>query len=148
MSNQQEEWKLVPSCPGMSASSLGRIRVLPYQLELPAGGVRTYQVKPTMGYLRRSFKTARHKYRGLWLRKYGNIKVHRMVCEAFYGTAPTATSIVIHINEDSTDNRASNLKWGTQRENLNMPGFISYCKSRTGSKSPVVKGRLKKESNP
>jgi len=47
----------------------------------------------------------------------------------------------MHLNDDQTDNRPENLKWGTQRENLNTPSFISYCRSRTGGNNPFIKGR-------
>lgn len=47
----------------------------------------------------------------------------------------------MHHDEDARNNCPSNLRWGTQRENLNYPGFLSYCQSRTGANSPVVKGR-------
>jgi len=46
----------------------------------------------------------------------------------------------MHINEDPSDNRPENLKWATQKENLNSPGFLSYCKQRTGDNSPRTKG--------
>ena len=71
------------------------------------------------------------------------MKVHRIVCEAFHGLAPFKKAVVIHIDENSTNNRPENLRWGTQKENLNMPKFIEYCKSRTGENSPVKKA-LKK----
>jgi len=51
---------------------------------------------------------------------------------------------VIHINENALDNRPENLKWGTQKENLNMPSFIEYCKGRTGEESPRTKGLKKR----
>lgn len=75
---------------------------------------------------------------------FGNIKVHRAVCEAFHGSPPFPNAVVIHLNENALDNRPENLKWGTQKENLNMPGFIKYCKSRTGEDSPTHKGQMRK----
>jgi hypothetical protein len=50
----------------------------------------------------------------------------------------------MHVNENSADNRATNLAWGTQKENLNAPGFIEYCEARTGEHSPHVKGLLRR----
>lgn len=82
---------------------------------------------------------------GLYSKRFGNMKVHRLVCEAFHGPAPSKRSVVIHLDEDATNNRPENLRWGTQKENLNMPGFIAYCKSRTGENSPFIKGRKKKQ---
>ena len=51
----------------------------------------------------------------------------------------------MHLNEDSSDNRPENLMWGTQKENLNAPGFIAYCKGRTGENSSYTKGKRKRE---
>lgn len=67
-------------------------------------------------------------------------KVHRMVCEAFHGQAPEGT-ICMHIDEDSRNNKPENLTWATQKENLNCPGFIAYCKTRTGANHPKAKRR-------
>jgi hypothetical protein len=43
--------------------------------------------------------------------------VHRLVAFAFHGT-PSAGQEVRHLNGCSTDNRASNLAWGTHTENV------------------------------
>ncbi|CAK0755422.1 hypothetical protein CCP3SC15_2070001 [Gammaproteobacteria bacterium] len=66
-----------------------------------------------------------------------------MVCEAFHGAAPPGKTVCMHIDEDARNNRPENLTWGSQKMNLNAPGFISYCKSRTGQNNPYVKGRHK-----
>jgi hypothetical protein len=112
---------------------MGRVMVDPYIAKLPNGGERVYGGQPTQGqwdgkrfiYPRRGHKT---------------LKVHRLVCEAFNGP-PEDGQVCMHLNEDSSDNRPENLAWGSQMENLNAPGFIAYCKSRTGDSSPVIKGR-------
>ena len=141
----EEIWKLIPSKPGMIASSLGRVKLPDGQAPLPNGGIRDYKPKPTFGVKTKASKTARHVYMGLQNRRFGNMKIHRLVCEAFHGPAPFPKAVVIHLDEDATNNKPENLKWGTQKENLNMPGFIAYCKSRTGNNSPAFKGRLKHE---
>jgi len=140
----EEIWKPVPSYEGLVASSWGRIQLPETTSVLPNGGIRQYKTKPIFGNKAKASKTARHIFLSVYNRRLGNIKVHRAVCEAFHGPAPFPKSIVIHLDEDATNNRPENLKWGTQKENLNMPGFIAYCKSRTGENSPVAKGRRNK----
>jgi hypothetical protein len=74
-------------------------------------------------------------------RGHKTLKIARLVCEAFHGEAPADKTYCLHIDENSRNNRPENLKWGTQKENLNYPGFIAYCKSRTGENNPHIKGR-------
>jgi len=139
----EEVWKPVPSCPGLMASSLGYVRLPETTSRMPNGAVRTYKTKPVLGVKTKASKTARHEYYGLRSRQFGQKKVHRLICEAFHGPPPFEGAIVIHLDENALNNRADNLRWGTQKENLNMPGFIEYCRNRTGEKSPFVKGRKK-----
>jgi hypothetical protein len=56
-------------------------------------------------------------------------KVHQLVCEAFHGPKPFSTAVVIHLDEDGHNNRPENLKWGTQKENLNMPKYKAWQRS-------------------
>lgn len=137
----KEIWREVPSVPEVMASSWGRIMKKPYSIAMPNGGIREYRSRPTYGFITRAHKGAAHSYRGVYFRHTGNLKVHRVVCEAFHGEAPTGCNVVIHKDEDAHNNRPENLRWGTQKENLNSPGFIAFCRSRTGEASPVVKGR-------
>ena len=128
-----ESWKTIPSEPDLEASSLGRIRVIPYESAMPYGGVRVYGGVPTWGqwdgnrfiYCRKHHKT---------------LRVARLVCEAFNGVAPNGMKICLHKDENAANNQPDNLKWGTQKENLNCPKFIAYCKTRTGENNPYVKG--------
>lgn len=141
-----EKWREVPSLPGVRASSLGRI-LLPHSFaKMPNGGHRGYATRPTEGSVTSASKNAAHLYRCVYSRKFGNIKIHRAVCEAFHGPPPFEGAVVIHINEDALDNRPENLKWGTQKENLNMPKIKEYHKSRTGENSPRRKHLLRNQS--
>lgn len=124
-----ENWKPVPSYPGLLASDQGRILLSPGYAPLPNGGYRSYFPEPTLGVVRTSRKGAAHKYYGIWVRRYGNIKIHQAVCEAFHGPRPFDGAVVIHGDEDGLNNKPSNLRWGTQKENLNAPGFLAYCRS-------------------
>lgn len=114
---------------------------------MPHGGFRRYTPKPTYGTRTKASKVAAHVYMGLYARHYGNMKVHRLVCEAFHGPPPFDKAVVIHLDEDATNNRADNLKWGTQKENMNMPKIMAYWRGRTGDKSPAAIGKLRKQSS-
>ena len=70
-------------------------------------------------------------------------KVARLVCEAFNGPVPFEGAVCMHVDENARNNRPTNLAWGTQKENLNAPGFLEYCRNRTGENSPTYKARAK-----
>lgn len=79
------------------------------------GHARTYPRRkltatkePNTGYLRVGLNINKVLY---------NLAIHRLVAFAFIG-APKRGQVVNHINEDRTDNRASNLEWVTQKENI------------------------------
>ena len=122
-----ETWLPEPSYPGLLASSSGRIIYPARTYAMPRGGSRTTKPKPTFGQVRRAAKEASCVYRAVTSRQFGNIKVHRAVCERFHGTAPSAQHVVLHLNEDGLDNRPTNLRWGTRKENQNAPGFVAWA---------------------
>ena len=70
-------------------------------------------------------------------------KVARLVCEAFNGPPSAEKNVCMHLDENARNNKPSNLAWGTQKENLNAPGFLEYCRGRVGENSPIIKGRNK-----
>lgn len=125
-----EIWKPVPSLEGVMASSEGRIILPPRYAPVSNGGYRAYLPEPTEGTVTRAKKTASHVYRGFYNKFFGNIKVHQAVCEAFHGPKPFPEAVVIHLDENALNNRPENLKWGTQKENLNMPKHKAWLRSR------------------
>lgn len=137
-----EIWRPVPSKPGVMASDLGRVLLPPSYAPMHHGGYRLYEPVPTAGFERRATKKAQHAYLGIWSRKFGNMKVHRLVCEAFHGPPPFVGAVVIHLDENALNNRPENLKWGTQKENLNMPKIKAYHRSRTGENHPFKKRKV------
>lgn len=137
-----EMWLPVPSKPGYMASSWGRIKLPEKVSRLPKGGSCIRKTAPRYGDIARAKKGASHVYYTIKTREHGHLKVHRLVCEAFHGPPPVDQNICLHLNENALDNRPENLRWGTQKENLNMPRFIEYCRARTGDDSPTVKGRM------
>jgi uncharacterized NAD(P)/FAD-binding protein YdhS len=106
-----EEWLDVPGLEGLyQASSEGRIKRLARWVPARSGGSRFWDEAIITG----------HKTR----RGYVNIKVkgrsveaHRMVCAAFHGPPPTPKHHAAHANDVKDDNRATNLRWATAKEN-------------------------------
>ena len=66
-------------------------------------------------------------------------EVHRLVAQAFIPN-PNNLPMVMHIDENKYSNVASNLKWGTQEENMNFPNFklkqSQIAKRRVGERNP------------
>jgi hypothetical protein len=135
-----EVWQDVSSVPRLLVSSEGRVMYVPHRERMPNGaGKRSYGGQPTFG---------------VWNKQDGRFiigvdgttyKIHRLVAEAFHGPSTFEGAVVMHIDENAANNRASNLRWGTQKENLNADGFLTYCRNRTGENSPFAKaGRPKR----
>lgn len=119
-----EVWRVVPSKPRFLVSSEGRFMVSPYWGEMPNGGGRPYGGQPHFGVW------DKQDSRFIVIYKGKTYKIHRLVCEAFHGPQPDGKPVVMHIDENSANNRPENLKWATQKENLNCDGFKAYLKNR------------------
>lgn len=137
-----EEWRTVPSLPGVMASSWGRVKLPDTQAHMPNGNLRQYHTKPVIGSWAIGSGGGRYIIR--WRRAQKTLKVARLVCEAFHGPAPFPRAVVMHKDENSRNNRPDNLEWGTQKQNLNAPRFLDYCRARTGDNNPFLKGRAAK----
>ena len=106
---KNEEWRDVVGYEGLyQVSSEGRVK------SLKRKGCKSERIlKPIddgRGYLRVDLYAGGKRKR---------FKVHRLVCQAFHEN-PGNKPQVNHINENKTDNRASNLEWATARENSNF----------------------------
>jgi HNH endonuclease len=133
-----EVWRDVPSVSGILASSDGRIMHVPHREPMPNGGTRSYGGQATFGVWNKLDARFVISIRGV------TYKVHQLIAEAFHGPPPFRDAVAMHVNENAANNRASNIRWGTQKENLNAEGFLAYCRGRTGENSPFVKGRQSK----
>lgn len=129
----RETWAPVPFLPEYEASSFGRVRLTVSHYAGPNGALIPLNQEPTFG------QWDKTKRRFQISRKGKTYKVHQMVCAAFNGPKPFPAAVAMHGDENSANNRADNLSWGTQKQNLNAPGFLAYCSSRRGDLHPRKK---------
>ncbi len=108
--------------------------IVPTVGDMPNGGTRHYASSPRTG------EWDGERY--LFCCRGQTYKVARLVCEAFNGLPPTEHGVCMHLDENARNNVPGNLEWGTQKQNLNAPGFVEYCRGRIGDSSPRVKGRV------
>lgn len=130
-----EEWRAVPGFEGLyEVSDLGRVRSLDRVIDSP-GSPRGYprRIKGRMlravprpdGYLQFS------------LEGEGRL-AHVCVAEAFHGARPPG-HVVCHGNDIRHDNRASNLSWGTPKENSRQ--MLERGRAAQGEKGGMAKLR-------
>lgn len=119
-----ETWRVVPSAPWFLASSEGRIMVIPYEAKMPFGGTRQYGGQPHFGVWNKTDERFTTVHKGKTYR------IAPLICEAFSGPKPFPKAVCMHMDENSANNRFENLQWGTQKENLNAPKYISSVRTR------------------
>lgn len=110
---EQEIWKQIPKFRYYEASNLGNIRSLDKLVKHNYGGYALKKgklLKPSVskGYLVVGVYMNRRNYQR---------KVHQLIALTFH-KKPKYKSEVLHLNDIKTDNRAVNLKWGTNVENM------------------------------
>lgn len=114
-----EIWKNIPGYEGeYQASTKGRIKSL---MRLTCGKNWRTGITFTRTIPERILKPAKYSRCGhlsVILRKGTNCKpVHQLIMKTFVGDAPKGME-VLHINGNPTDNRLSNLRYGTRAENI------------------------------
>lgn len=103
-----EIWRPVVGFPDYAVSSKGRVK-----RAVPDARNHTCRViVPWIG---------NHRYETVGLSVGGKVHrrlVHRLVCEAFHGPAPTAAHQAAHCDGTRRNNAAANLRWATRSENM------------------------------
>ncbi len=70
-------------------------------------------------------------------KKVTTVMFHQLVADAFLSAPSAGRNVTRHLNGDPTDNRAENLAWGTQKENMN--DCIRHGRTLKGLKNPNAK---------
>lgn len=116
-----EEWRPIPGAIGYEVSDQGQVRS--YRRGAPPGG---RVLNPTIS---EGYYVACIHYADKWQTR----RVHQLVLEAFIGPRPEGTTGARHLNDVKTDNRLTNLAYGTHAENMldRVANGIHYWARRT-----------------
>ena len=124
----KEEWKDIKGYEGKyQVSNLGRVR------SIPRSGKHCTRKEAKIMFL-----SDRKGYKAITLYKSGKrktISVHKLVAEAFVPNTKSKP-VINHVNGDRADNRAENLEWVTQSENV-QHSFDVLKNYNTDNKSVV-----------
>lgn len=110
---ERENWLPVPGWPAYEVSDLGRVRSVPRVVRCRNGTPHTVRA--------RIRKTGGSEYPQVCLSNtsQGEVavaRVHTLVLTAFVGPCPLGMECR-HLDDVKTNNRLSNLRWGTRSEN-------------------------------
>lgn len=99
----KSEWVSIPGYPGIEAKSDGTIKYKDSGHETKGGVAGSYRRVSVV--VDKKTKKRRLVY------------VHDLICRAFHGK-PDKGQVVLHKDNDKLNCSASNLKWGTQSDNI------------------------------
>ncbi len=113
----KEIWKAIPGYESQyEVSNLGRVRSLTREVICLGGKTRCRHVAIRKGRLLRPGRNTKLGHVTVALGRHNTINVHRLVMLAFIGACPKGRE-VLHANGIASDNRISNLRYGTRSEN-------------------------------
>ena len=118
-----EEWRTSVSCPRYEVSNFGRARHIRLRHVLKPG--RNSSGNLYVG-MRRSTGV------------FSFMAVYRLVAEAFLGECPRGME-VYHLDGNKENNCATNLKYGTHKENIRHAWMLGLCHARRGEQAGNVK---------
>lgn len=144
MSNSAEEWRPIGGFEGYyEVSDHGRVRSLDRVLTYPDGHLHRLKGRvlspaplPLSGHLHLNLKT-QHKRRA-------PVAVHALVLETFVGPRPPGLES-LHWDGDPTNNKVTNLRWGTRSEN--MQDMVRHGRHWQTLKTHCPKGHEYTEAN-
>lgn len=114
-----EIWKSVIGYPSYEVSSMGRVRSLPKTVLLKRHGKLT-----SCNYKGRILKPGKTKQGYLLVvltkkdKSLTSTTVHTLAARAFLGKPPKGKRHVMHRDDDKTNNKVTNLKWCSHKENM------------------------------
>lgn len=113
MNQDNEIWKAIPNIEGYEASNLGRIRS--YRIRGSRGKLSATPkiLKPLIDKKTGYAFVHLSGNKGAYLRR----KIQTLVMLAFIGPRPEGLNI-LHKDDNKLDNRLDNLRYGTQKENV------------------------------
>lgn len=107
-----EEWRVIPSFPAYSVSSLGRVR---RDAIIRGGGGSTRHPKENL--TQRALPSGHMQVTLSMGNKPQTFLVHRLVAEAFLPPAPAGKDCVLHGDDNPANNAPTNLYWGDRPDN-------------------------------
>lgn len=127
-----EIWKDIPGWEGLyQASTLGRIKSLKKERVIFDGKNASYPERI------KKYSISTSGYPVVSLTMNGQTRVffvHRLLAITFIPN-PENKPNVDHINRDITDFSLENLRWTTQKENMNNENSVAYCRENIDKKA-------------
>lgn len=128
----KEEWKCIPDYSGYIVSDRGNVMVLPKFPKNQYGRVKG-ETNGRPGHILSPRPTFHGHMQVCLTNDAGEKKmeyVHRLVAIAFLKNKK-GLDVILHLDDNPSNNVLSNLQWGTQKINMNMVTDRKTAKSKT-----------------